>query len=104
MSEITLEKTYALLEKLADYVMTEVPALKQDLEQKADKADVRLLLEGMDAQARQLDELRTELKSGSGTLDNHEGRLAGLEEHSFGARIRDEKENYQKNHTTGKQE
>ncbi len=31
MAEITLEKTYALLEKLAEYVMTEIPAIKQDI-------------------------------------------------------------------------
>ncbi|MBN1560792.1 hypothetical protein JW998_11115 [candidate division KSB1 bacterium] len=31
MAEITLEKTHALLERLAEYVMTELPAIKQDV-------------------------------------------------------------------------
>ena len=68
MSKITLEKTYALLEKLAEYVMNEVPTrkemdaklacLERRLEEKADKQDVKRLeekvdriIEGMDAMA-----------------------------------------------------
>ena len=103
MSDITLEKTHALLEKLADYVMTEIPAIKEKLDQKANKADldqlenkVNLLLDGMDAQAQQLDILRTDMKAVSGTLDLHEERLGSLEEHTFGHRVRDDKNDYRK--------
>ncbi|MDZ7721943.1 MAG: hypothetical protein U5R06_03710 [candidate division KSB1 bacterium] len=115
MSEITLEKTHGLLEKLADYVMTEIPAIKQKLDQKADKTElinldnkvntlgnrvnsldnkVNMLLEGMDAQSKQLEMLSTDMKSRVRTLDIHEQRLAMLEERVFGERIRDDQENY----------
>ena len=120
MSEITPEKTHALLEKLAEYVMTELPTRKEvdkklasmetrfitqmraELENKADKADldhldnkVNLLLEGMDAQAKQLEELNLDMKTVvSRTLDNHEERLADLEVHNFGVRVRDDEEKY----------
>ena len=43
MKKITLEKTHALLEKLANYVMTEIPAIKEKLDQKADKTDIFLV-------------------------------------------------------------
>ena len=73
MSDITLEKTHALLEKLAEDVMNEV-ATKRELALKADKIDmeevkhgvVKLdkkmnrMLDGMDAQVKQLDIIRTE--------------------------------------------
>ena len=36
MNKITPEKTYALLENLADYVMTEIPAIKEKQENLAD--------------------------------------------------------------------
>ncbi len=115
MADITLETTHALLEKLADYVMTEVPTrnelqhglneLRQEMDGfrqemieqlalKADKSDVQRILEGMDAQAQQLDILRTDMKAVSGTLDLHKERLGSLEEHNFGRRIRENKENY----------
>ena len=81
--------------------MTEIPAIKEKLDQKANKADldhlenkVNLLLDGMDAQAQQLDILRTDMKAVSGTLDLHEERLGTLEEHNFGHRVRENKENY----------
>ncbi|MDZ7721937.1 MAG: hypothetical protein U5R06_03680 [candidate division KSB1 bacterium] len=110
MTNITLKKTHDLLEKLADYVMNEVPTrkemqqryeahdkrfeqierrLEQIEQQKADKSDVQKLLEGMDHQSQQLDIIRIELKAISGTLDNHEKRLADLEVHNFGSRVRD---------------
>ena len=80
MSDITLEKTHALLEHKAD---------KSDV-QRIDK-NVEQILQGMDAQAQQLDILRTDMKAVSGTLDVHEERLGSLEEHNFGRRIRDDK-------------
>ena len=40
MGKVTLDQTHALLEKLAEYVMTEIPAIKEKLDQKADKADL----------------------------------------------------------------
>ncbi|MBN1482043.1 hypothetical protein EH223_07285 [candidate division KSB1 bacterium] len=71
--------------------------LKSELDTKADKADVqridknvKLLLEGMDSQAKTLEIIRTEMKASSITLDNHENRLARLEAHNFGYRVRDE--------------
>jgi peptidoglycan hydrolase CwlO-like protein len=126
MSTITLEKSHALLTKLAEYVMNELPKMdaklsKLDarmdqldarmdqldtrmdrfdtridhfearLEQKADKQDLKriedkidMLLEGMDAQAGQLDFLRTEMAAVSKTLDVHNERLGKLEQHNFG--------------------
>ena len=128
MSDITLEKTHALLEKLANYVMSELPTrieMNETLAQKADKADLflldskvsqldekinyldgklnridekmNLMLNGMDAQAQQLDILSTDMKAVSGTLDLHEERLGTLEEHNFGHRVRENKENYNAN-------
>ncbi len=116
MADITLEKTHALLDKLASYVMTALPTrneLDQKLAQKADKTDVdrlekrvhtldekmNLLLNGMDAQAHQLDIISTDMKAVSPTLDNHEKRLAMLEKHVFGFRVRENKENYNADHT-----
>ena len=125
MPDITLENTHTLLEKLANYVMSELLTRKEmaeKLAQKADKADlflldskvsqldekvnrlddkvnridekINLLLNGMDAQAQQLDILRTDMKAVSGTLDFYEERLGSLEEHNFGHRVRDDKERY----------
>ena len=50
------------------------------------------VLEGMDAQAGQLDMLRTELASQSHTLDVYNIRIGNLEEAVFGKRVRDEEE------------
>lgn len=50
------------------------------------------VLEGMDAQAGQLDILRTELASQSHTLDVYNVRIGNLEEAVFGKRVRDENE------------
>jgi len=87
MPEITLEKTHALLEKLAEYVMNEVPKKSEvptkdeinarfekvdrrfaiiehwlerlELE-KADKQDIETILNILDKQTKQLDIIRTE--------------------------------------------
>ena len=107
MPEITLEKTHALLEKLAEYVMNEVPtkrevdarfnqvderfqkvydAIWELKEEKADKKDIEIIqqkldkiLKGMDSQIKQLDIIRTEQYATSATLDRHEHRLDALE-------------------------
>jgi len=63
LSEITLEKTHALLEKLAAYVMTELPTRKELDEKLALKTD------------------KTDLN-----------RLERLEEHAFGSRVRDKED------------
>ena len=110
MPEITLEKSHALLKKLAEYVMNEVPRksevptkkemnarfeqvdarferMARVLADKADKKDIERiqqkldkLLEGMDSQINQLDTIRTEQYATSATLDRHEQRLDVLEE------------------------
>lgn len=116
MSEITLEKTHALLEKLAAYVMTELPtrkeldeklALKTDktdlnrlerrvdqLDQKVERIDrnVGLILEGMDAMAQEQEINRMERTAVSKTLDVYNVRLGDLEEHAFGSRVRDKED------------
>jgi len=106
MPPITLEQVHALLEKLADYVMTKIPVIEAQIAQKADKYDVielekrivivekkmDLMLNGMDAQAKQLDRLSNELSAVSRTLDIHNQRLGNLEEHTLGYRVRDKEE------------
>ena len=113
MAEISLEKLHDLLEKLAEHVIIQT-STKADLKAFATKADVATLsvelhalqsdfskfkqetnakfsqlLEGMDAQAKRLDEMATELKAISKTLDVYNERIANLEIHNFGYRVRD---------------
>jgi hypothetical protein len=112
MSGIILEKNHALLEKPAEFIMNKIPQIETELakkanwinvfelvQQKADKADVlrveekvNRLLEGIDHLTKEVDDLRIEKQSISYTLDNHEQRLAGLEERTFGYRVRDKEE------------
>ena len=109
MEKTTLEQTHALLEKLAEYVMIEIPAIKEKLDQKTDKVDmdrayhdlkkmigqkaektdIQQILEGQDALAKQLDIIRTDMKAIGGTLDLNERRLGNLEQRTFGYRVRD---------------
>ena len=102
MAEITLEKTYALLEKLAEYVMNEVPRkddvptkkelndkiwqIQQALDQKADKKDMemlrndlRQLLDGQDGMVNQLDIIRTEQYAFNAAFTRIEERVESLE-------------------------
>ena len=113
MEKVTLEQMHALLEKLAEYVMTEIPAIKEkldqkadkadllqkadkaDLAQKADKADIQMILEGQDALAKQLDVIRTDMKAIGATLDLHERRLGDLEQRTFGYQVRDNDDKYE---------
>ncbi|MDZ7721939.1 MAG: hypothetical protein U5R06_03690 [candidate division KSB1 bacterium] len=107
MTNITLKETHDLLEKLADYVMNEVPTRREldkrfsnvnkrleGLEQvKAEKSELKrvdrkadMLLEPQDGMVKSLDIIQTEIKAISRTLDNHEKRLADLEEHNVRSR------------------
>jgi len=113
MSDITLEKMHKLLEKLAEHVVNKVPTREEvitkeefskainylhgALDKKADKKDVEkieqgisTLLEGMDAQVKQLDIIRTEQVATNTALQRHEKRIATLEEKQTGYRIRDD--------------
>jgi citrate synthase len=86
MTEITIEKTHSLLEKLADYVMNEVPRkdevpTKREMDARFDQVekrldrvenDVKLILDGMDTQVKDMEILKTEqiaLKSGLGRVE-----------------------------------
>ncbi|MDZ7721942.1 MAG: hypothetical protein U5R06_03705 [candidate division KSB1 bacterium] len=61
--------------------MTQVPTkqevselrreINEKLELKADKSDIQKILNGQDAQAQQLDNLNTDMKAVSRTLDIH---------------------------------
>jgi methyl-accepting chemotaxis protein len=100
MSEITPEKTHQLLEKLADYVMNEVPkksevaskeelgAVRQELKTDSDelrqdmqniKGSLNTLLDGMDKQVQQLDMIRTEQVSFNQAFKRVETRVEKLE-------------------------
>ena len=109
MAEINLEKVHSLLEKLAEYVMNEVPTnrkvdarfeqverrfekIEKELESKADKKDIQLILNGMDAQAKQLDIIRTEQVATNAALQRHEKRITALENKETSYRIRDAEE------------
>ena len=116
MAEINLEKVHSLLEKLAEYVMNEVPTnrkvdarfeqvdarfeqverrfekIEKELESKADKKDIQLILNGMDAQAKQLDIIRTEQVATNAALQRHEKRITVLENKETSYRIRDAEE------------
>ena len=50
MEKATPEQTHALLEKLAEYVMTEIPAIKEKLDKKVDKADMQQKADKSDLQ------------------------------------------------------
>ena len=100
MNEITLEKTYDLLEKLAEYVMTEVPTRREmnerfgqvderlrlieyQLEQKADKKDLEEAKNSihtiLDAMTRRIDDMQIEQKAFIIGLQRLEDRVVVLE-------------------------
>ena len=63
LGEVTLETLNNSVEKIAQYLATEVPrrsevATKEDLKQKADKKDVDKLLEGQDKIVKELEIMR----------------------------------------------
>ena len=100
MTEPTIKNTHELLEKLAEYVMNEVPNKKElqmrlgevrldiekriqkveeQLDQKADKKDVQRILNGMDAMVKNLDDIRTEQRAFISGLRRVENRIELLE-------------------------
>ncbi len=101
MSKITLEKTHALLEKLASYVMNEVPTKKEMNERfelvdkrfesielrldeveddlKETKYGVKSILNGMDNTVKDMEILRTEQIAIHSGLRRLENRVDGLE-------------------------
>ena len=103
MTDHKLNKTHELLEKLANYVMNEVPTKKEvderfrqienELDQKADKKDlfviqedllllkenVALIINGMDAVSKNLDDMRIEQKAFISGLQRLEDRVEKLE-------------------------
>jgi hypothetical protein len=100
MSEPTPKKTHELLEKLADYVMNEVPNKKEleirlgevrlaiekriqkveeQLDQKADKKDIQIILNGMDGMVERLDVIQTEQSAFISGLRRLENRVEVLE-------------------------
>jgi polyphosphate kinase 2 (PPK2 family) len=89
MNKITPEKTHTLLEKLAKYVMNEVPT-KHEVQQV--KTKVNSIMEGMDAQGKQLDIIRTEQAATSHAINRMDKRIANLEQNETGYRIRGKEE------------
>ena len=93
MSEITPEKTHQLLEKLAEYVMNEVPrksevATKQEMNVRFDQVEnrldrvesnVNLILDGMDTQVKEQEILKTEQVAIKSGLRRVEKRVDNLE-------------------------
>jgi hypothetical protein len=71
LDKITHKKTNALLEKLADDVMTQV-ATNAEMSQKADKADTNKVVKVLGAQDKNIDILRAEQIAQSKTLDRIE--------------------------------
>ena len=107
MSEMTPAKTHQLLEKLAEYVMNEVPrksevATKQEMNARFDRVDrrfdqvdqrfdqveqrldhverdVNLILDGMDSQLKETEILKTEQMALKSGLSRVETRVEKLE-------------------------
>ena len=98
MTKTTPEKTHALLEKLAEYVMNEVSTKSEVNEIKTEvnkikievneiKKDVNnlnqkvnIIITGQDKQALQLDNIRTEQVATNSALLRHEKRITVLEQ------------------------
>jgi len=82
MSKPTPEKTHALLEKLAEYVMNEVATKSEVNEIKKDVKDnkqkISIIIDGQDKQAKQLDDIKTEQIATNSALLRHEERIAAL--------------------------
>ena len=84
MAKITPEKTHALLEQLAEYVMnevakkSEVDEIKKDVKNLQQKVDI--IITGQDKQAKQLDDIRTEQVSTNSAILRHEERMTTLEQ------------------------
>ena len=103
MAGITLEKIHAMLERMAEHVVNEVPTkkevdekfqkvdekfekvfneiwnLKEKMDQKADKKDIQKILDGQDAMVNQLDIIRTEQYAFNAAFTRLEERVESLE-------------------------
>lgn len=94
MSEMSLEKTHALLEKLAEYVMTQVPT-RQDMNERFEQVDKhfeQINHELLDIRS-ELGLIRAEQRVFAQSFELHHKRLERLEERSTGYnRVRDEKD------------
>ena len=104
MSEITLELTHALLERLAEYVMTEVAPRREtnerfeQIDKRFDQVDKRFdqvdkRFEQIDKSIKlihhQLDLIRSEQKVFADTFVLHHKRLVLLEDELPGYRVRE---------------
>ena len=111
MEEITLEKTHALLERLAEYVMTQVATrgelneLRQDMNERFEQVDKRFeqidkRFEQVDKRFEQIDKqfvnieeqlgvIRSEQQVFTQTFELHHRRFTRLENESSGFRVRD---------------
>ena len=76
MEKVTLEQTHALLEKLAEYVMTQVPT-RAEMDKQSDEIH------------QQLDLIRTEQAVFSKTFELHHKRISLLEGQALGYRVHD---------------
>ena len=76
------EKTGKLevrLDRLTNYVLKEIPDIKKQLEEKADKKDIQKILDGQDAMVNQLDIIRTEQYAFNAAFNRLEQRVESLE-------------------------
>ena len=89
-----LSKRVDELQERLDLLTIRVTMLEKEFERFRIEVNKRFdrVMEGMDAQAGQLDILRTESVSQSHALDDYDERVGNLEEQVFGKRIRDKKE------------
>ena len=115
MSEITLEQTHALLEKLADYVMTQV-ATRQEMNERFEQVEKRFeqidrRFEQVDKRFEQIDQrfeqidrtiagihsqldlIRIEQRVFSQTFDLHHKRLQLLEDDASAYRVQERNPN-----------
>jgi len=67
------------LDRLTDYVLREIPDIKKQLEEKADKKDIQKILDGQDAMVNQLDIIRTEQYAFNAAFRRIEKRVEVLE-------------------------
>ena len=103
MEKVTLEKTHALLEKLAEYVMTQVPTrqemneLRQEMNERFEQVDKRFeqIDKSFEHIHKQLDLIRTEQHVFSETFKLHHKRLELLEDESPSYRVRDKDDKYE---------
>ena len=96
MENVTLEQTHALLEKLAEYVMNQVPT-RAEMDKRFEQMDKQF--EQVDKQfheiRQQIDLIRTGQAVFAKTFELHHKRLGILEEQHLGYRVSDKKDKYE---------